>query len=60
MRSSEKTKPREKPAENQALDRELEDTFPASDPPQMTRADDHVGGPRRSEDIDKAKRRGRR
>ncbi len=59
MRGRGKTKPPEKPAENQALDCELEDTFPASDPPQMTRPDDHVGGPRRSEDMDKPKRRGR-
>ncbi|MGO9006277.1 MAG: hypothetical protein ACLQIQ_04790 [Beijerinckiaceae bacterium] len=50
----------EQPRQEEELDRQLEDTFPASDPPQMTRPDVHIGGPRRPEDADKAKRRSRR
>jgi hypothetical protein len=32
----------------EALDQQLEDSFPASDPPQMTQPHEHVGGPYRS------------
>ena len=32
------------------LDRELEDSFPASDPPQSTQLHNHVGGPDRQGD----------
>jgi hypothetical protein len=39
--------PEQTPAD-QDLDQALEDSFPASDPPQQTRPGAHVGGPYRS------------
>lgn len=54
MRTDHKTKaqatklPEQTPAD-QELDRELEDSFPASDPPQQTRPGAYVGGPYRPE-----------
>jgi hypothetical protein len=49
MRSVEKAKPPQRAAQDELLDAELEDSFPASDPPQMTQLHTHIGSPHRPE-----------
>jgi hypothetical protein len=49
MRRAEKAKPPQKLAQDRSLDAELEDSFPASDPPQMTQSHTHIGSPCRPE-----------
>lgn len=39
--------PQDRSPQDQMLDLELEDSFPASDPPQTTQPHVHVGGPHR-------------
>jgi hypothetical protein len=53
MRSSEKIKPPTEPQRDEKsaldkLDRELDDSFPASDPPQSTQPHSRIGGPVRA------------
>jgi len=55
MRGREKIKLPDKPQQEDDLNRELEGTFPASDPPQSTQPNGHIGGPHRPADRGKKK-----